>query len=103
MIISDAHAEEGMSNQTFAWNVVRMTIMWSSVSFSTYLLHFQLKYLEGDIFTNNNYCAISDLFAVIWGGYFYNKFGLKITYYLSFGIGIFGGLGVLYLENIHSL
>lgn len=34
-----------MPYSVYRENVIRMTIMWSAVAFSTYLLHFQLKYL----------------------------------------------------------
>ena len=76
--------------------------MWSAVCFTTYLLHFQLKYLEGDLFTNNKFCAITDFIACFFGGYVYKMFGLKRTYYISISLGIIGGLGVLYLESMHS-
>jgi len=61
-----------------------------------------LKYLEGDIFTNNNVVAVSDFAAAASGGYLYKKFGLKTTYYISFLIAIFGGLGIMFLENMHG-
>ena len=80
-----------------------MTIMWSCVCFCTYLLHFQLKYLQGSIFVNNNYCAISDAIAVMCGGYIYSKFGLKITYYLSYALSLIGGAGIMVLEYIHKV
>ena len=54
------------------------------------------------MFTNNKFCALTDLIAVFWGGYFYKTFGLKQTYYISITLGIIGGLGVLYLELMHS-
>ena len=95
--------EPSMSQSQVWWNTFKMTIMWSAVSFSTYLLHFQLKYLSGNIFTNNNYCAISDAIAVLSGGFIYSKIGLTRTYLLSFLIGIVGGLGIAYLEELHKL
>jgi hypothetical protein len=76
--------------------------MWSTVCFTTYLLHFQLKYLQGNIFTNNNYCAISDFFAVALGGYLFQKLGLKLMYYGSFSLGLIGGVGIYYMEYLHS-
>lgn len=75
-----------------------MTIMWSAVSFTTYLLHFQLKYLQGNIFVNSNYCALADSIAVIAGGLIFAKLGLKNTYYVAFSFGLIGGLGILQTE-----
>jgi hypothetical protein len=54
------------------------------------------------MFTNNKICAFTDFTAVFWGGYFYKNFGLKKTFYISITLGIIGGLGVLYLESMHS-
>lgn len=92
-----------MSVETFYRNVLKMTIMWSCICFCTYLLQFQLKYLDGDIFTNNNVIALSDLAASLTGSILYQKYGLKTSYYLSFTIGIIGSLSILYLEGNHSL
>ena len=78
-----------------------MTIMWSTVSFTTYLLHFQLKFLHGNIFKNNNYSAVSDVVAIIFGGKLFFKFGIQIAFYIAFTTGIIGGFGILYLESIH--
>jgi len=58
--------------------------------------------LVGDMFTNNKICAFTDFTAVFWGGYFYKNFGLKKTFFISITLGIIGGLGVLYLESMHS-
>ena len=75
-----------------------MTIMWSAVSFTTYLLHFQLKYLQGSIFINDYYCGLSDTMAVIFGGLIFSRLGLKNTYYFAYAMGLAGGIGILYLE-----
>lgn len=92
-----------MSQETYIKNIIKMSIMWSAICFTSYLLHFQLKYLEGDLFTNNNVIALTDFIACATGGYIYQKFGLKITYYLSIIIGIVGGLCIMYLENMHEI
>jgi hypothetical protein len=54
------------------------------------------------MFTNNKFCALTDFIACFCGGYIYKKIGLKKTYYISITLGIIGGLGVLYLESMHS-
>ena len=91
-----------MSDARFYRNALQMAIMWTAVCFSTYLLHFQLKYLRGDIFANNNYSAISDFIAVLSCGVIYNKFGLKATYHAAFVSGLIGALGILYLEQTYG-
>ena len=37
------------------------------------------------------------------GGYIYSKFGLKITYYLSYTLSLVGGGGIMCLEYIHKI
>jgi hypothetical protein len=37
------------------------------------------------------------------GGYIYSRFGLKITYYLSYVLSIVGGTGIFILEYIHKV
>ena len=90
--------DEEMPQSQYYWNIARMTIMWSAVSFTTYLLHFQLKYLQGSIFINDYYCGLSDTMAVIFGGLIYSRLGLKNTYYFAYAMGLAGGIGILYLE-----
>jgi hypothetical protein len=72
-----------------------MTIMWSSVSYATYLLHYQLKYLRGNIFINNDFCATSDGIAVLIGGLIYAGFGMKLTYYFAFTCALVGGICII--------
>jgi MFS family permease len=54
------------------------------------------------MFTNNKFCAFTDFASMFFGGYFYKTYGLKKTYYVSISLGIIGGMGVLYLEMMHS-
>ena len=75
-------------------------MIWSICTFTTVLLHFQLKYLEGSIFMNANYYAVSEILAIIFGGFiFYFMGGLKPSYILAFSISIVGALGILYRQN----
>lgn len=81
-------------------NTLHMAIMLSTNQFMTYLLHLQLRYVEGDLIENSEYCAGSDLVAIIFGAIIY-KFlgGLKATYVLGFTISTIGSLGILFIEN----
>lgn len=77
-----------------------MTLMHCAIAFSGYLLHFQLKYLEGSIFTNSDYCAVSALVAVIFGGLIYSLLGgIKPTYLLGFILSTVGTLAILHRIN----
>jgi len=57
-----------------------------------------LKYLKGDVFKNNNYCAISDAVAIIMCGYVYKKIGLKNTFLFALLCSLLGGVWIVYLE-----
>ena len=60
----------------------------------------QLKYLEGSIFTNSNYCAISSATAIVFGSIIYSFLGgLKPTYSLGFIVSTIGCLGILHRIN----
>ena len=92
-----------LSNEQYAqkmvlWHTIRMTINWTTVSFTSYLLHYQLKFLQGSIFINNNYSAISDFIAIIVGGQMFYTLGIKKGYMVSFSCGMIGGGIILYLE-----
>lgn len=89
-----------MLERTYKINIVKMSIMWSMIGFATYILHYQLKYLQGNKFENNNYIAISEVIAILFGGFIYSFMGgLKATYWLAFIISTVGGLGILHREN----
>jgi len=85
------------------WHTLRMTINWSTVSFTSYLLHYQLKFLEGSIFVNNNYSAISDFIAIIVGSQMFYHIGVKKGYMISFTSGCIGGSIILYLEYYNKM
>ena len=80
-------------------NIAKMTVMWSAASFSSYLLNFLNKYLEGSIYTNH-YCeGISGSLAIIAGAQIYAKVGMKKSYILAYCIVSFCGITMFLLEN----
>ena len=89
-----------MREPTFKLNAGFLALMWSTAAFSTFLLHFQLKYLAGNIFENTDYCAASEVVAILFGGLIYNYMGgIKPTYFLAFLVSTVGGLGILHKTN----
>lgn len=93
-----------LHNDVFKRNVQRMTIMLCLIAFSGYLLHMQMKYLEGSIFTNSNYCAVSSAIAIIFGSLIYSFLGgIKPTYILGFIVSIVGCLAILHrINDLHD-
>lgn len=89
-----------MHDSVFRRNVLRMTIMHSLIAFCGFLLHLQLKYLEGSIYTNSNYCAISAIIAILSGSLIYAFLGgIKPTYFLGFVVSTIGTLAILHRIN----
>lgn len=52
-------------------NTAIMTVMWSVLSFSTWLLTFMNKKLEGSIYTNNYLESVAGGIATLAGCYVY--------------------------------
>jgi hypothetical protein len=89
-----------MLNSTYRMNVFHVTVMLTTAQMMTFLLHFMLRYLQGDLFENSDFCAVGDAIAIIFGVFIYNFLGgLKPTYYLAFLVSSVGCLGILYIEN----
>ena len=68
-------------------NLYLFIIQWIVGIYSFYNLFFQLKYFEGDIFTNMILSGVSEMAATFIGGQILNKFGLSKTYFISNIIG----------------
>mmetsp|Transcript_24147 Transcript_24147/g.18397 ORF Transcript_24147/g.18397 Transcript_24147/m.18397 type:complete len:137 (-) Transcript_24147:64-474(-) len=49
-------------------NTLLLLIVWSVVSFAYYMINFQVKYIEGSIFTNTIFSSLSEFIAYILAG-----------------------------------
>jgi Na+/melibiose symporter-like transporter len=78
-------------------NLIIMIAVWIASSFDYYLLNFQLKSIQGNIFLNTFSSAISELPAVIISGFMYKKLGIKITLVTWFSVSLLGGICLLIL------
>jgi len=54
-----------------------------------------MKYLEGNIFINFYIFGVAGILAVFIGGLLYSTYGVRLSFFLSFGMSIFGCLGML--------
>lgn len=57
-------------------NIASMTVMWTVLSFSTWLLTFMNKNLEGSIYTNNYMESLAGGIATIIAGPIYKRIGI---------------------------
>jgi hypothetical protein len=80
-----------------AVNLAVMSYMWASISFCFYMISFQLKYLPGNIYQNTMASQTSQLIAVLCGGSLFKIFKIRLSFALSYVIGLIGGLLILIL------
>ena len=99
-IAENDHAEqdEEAAQNRFIINVVRMSIMWTAASFSTYLLLYLNKYLDGTVFVNYYLDAAATAAAPVLAAPIYSKFMTRISFLTAFGFITVGTTGVYLLE-----
>ena len=68
-----------------------MTIFWTTSSLDYYLVLFFLKYVPGNIFVNTSLSCIADLLAYGISGVLMSKFGVKLSFIISFVLAAGGG------------
>lgn len=88
-----------MTDTQFYKNIAKMTVMWTSVSFSCYLLNYLNKYLEGSIFQNHNNECLAGLIAIFVGTYVYSFLGKKKAFLFAFTMALIGGILICVLES----
>ena len=93
------YQSEEMSPEQLKTNIAKMTVVWSACSFSSYLLNFMNKYLEGSIFENNYAEGLAGGLATIVGASLYSRVGMKQSLLISFGFSLLGGALVCLLEG----
>jgi hypothetical protein len=54
--------------RVFFINLIVLTIIWSVSAFNYYLINFEIKYINGNIFNNFMISAASDIVAFILSG-----------------------------------
>jgi uncharacterized membrane protein YjjP (DUF1212 family) len=76
-----------------------MTVMWTASSFSSYLLTFMNKYLEGSIYVNHYYEAVASVIACIIGAKLYSRIGIRFSFLLAFSLTLIFGTCIYLLES----
>jgi OCT family organic cation transporter-like MFS transporter 4/5 len=77
-------------NKLYVFNLICLLFIWLSVSFGYYLISFQLKYIEGDLFLNGAVSSISEVCADALAGVFISRIGLKRVLQASYSISLIG-------------
>ena len=85
-------------------NLLCILFLWIVSTFDYYLINFQLKYIDGDIYQNTIVSSVSEVTAYLVSGALYDKIGPKVSFIGSFAIGIVGSLFyILFSEANKSL
>lgn len=75
-----------------------MICVWTTSTSCYYLLTYQLKYIEGNIYFNNIVSGTADIFAFLLSGSVFKTIGFKRTMLFSFFLSF---LGMLFLLVLH--
>ena len=82
-------------------NVIVMTVIWLTTSFSFYLISFLLTHF-GQVYTTTMLSSVSDLAAYTFAGNVFKCLGVKKTYFLGYTISSIGGLILLFFGLNHQ-
>jgi hypothetical protein len=85
-------AKELIRIRVFFINLILLTIIWTVASFNYYLINFELKYINGDIFNNFMISSASEIVSFIFAGIMFQIIGMKPSFVISFGIALTGSV-----------
>ena len=98
----DGSIKNLIKDRTMFINLMVLLFLWVASAFDYYLINFQLKYIEGDIYLNTIVSSVSEVTAYIVSGALYDKIGPKISFVVSFIIGIIGSLFYITLSATYK-
>ena len=75
-----------------------MMTVWLSASFNYYLIGYQLKYIQGNLYINGIVSSLSECAAFMLSGILIEKIGIKPTLVISYVVAI-SGMGSLILVD----
>lgn len=91
--------DENEIEKNYTSNLIKMAIMWSTTSFTSYLLCFMNKNLEGSIYQNNYLECISGILAIIVGSQVYQIYGKRGMFTIAWGMTLLGAVMVFLIES----
>lgn len=71
-------------------NLLNLMFLWVVSTFDYNMISYQLKYIEGDIYTNTIVSSVSEVAAYMISGALYEKIGMKVSFIGSYLIAILG-------------
>ena len=76
-----------------------MCVFWTVSSFNYYIISFYLKYIPGNIFVNTSLSCTAEVLAYVVSGVAMKKFGVKLSYIVSFITAAVGGILLVIFFN----
>ena len=86
-----------IKNRVYLFNLLIFIVLWVVAGFNYYMIYFQIKYMKGDFFINTIIASGSELLSYALSAFVVEKLDIKITYVVSFLIGITGSLCYIFL------
>jgi len=87
-----------ISDSTYAWNVVKLSILWTVASFSNYMLSFMNKYFEGSIFLNFYLDATAGIVAATLSLILYKYLRMRWSFIIGLILSFIGGFFLLMFQ-----
>lgn len=87
-----------MSDRTYNWNLVKLTILWTAASFCSYEIFFMSKYFAGSIYTITYLDGIAGLISTVLGDAMYSRLRVKISFIFSTSLTLFGATLIFLFE-----
>lgn len=84
-------------------NLIIMTLIWLSSAFNYYLISYQLKYLEGDLYLNGIVSSLSETAAAVTSSVCLHFFGIKRGFIISFVIAAAGMVCLIYTDTDNQM
>lgn len=94
--------KELFRNKRHLANVLVLLFLWIAASFDYFLINFQMKYIDGDIYVNTIVSSVSEVIAYLISGALYSTLGPKISFIGSFSIAIVGSVFYVIFGEAHK-
>ncbi len=83
--------------------LIIMTIMWCTTSYSSLQLIFEMKYLPGNIYSNNILSAIAEILINFSVGILAKAFGLNIPFGIMATMALAGGVSLILKQEASTV
>ena len=99
-VLSIIHWEKAsMTKVRYRLNILQMTIMWTTSSFSYYLLNFLNKYFEGSIYINYYLEGTAGIVGSVFGMLCYKYLRMQWSFIISLVIALFFAIWTMVFQE----